>query len=69
MKPARAHEEPTHESDSGSRSAEDVFDKLHESARVFNGQQIWEKRSWSRGEPYGTGVVHRSARWFKPSHT
>jgi hypothetical protein len=36
---------------------EAVFDKLHESAKVFNGQQMWERRSWSKGEPYGTGIV------------
>ena len=47
---------------------EAVFDKLHESAKVFNGQQMWERRSWSKGEPYGTGIVYRSSWWFKPSY-
>jgi adenylate cyclase len=47
---------------------EAVFNKLHESAKVFNGQQIWERRSWSKGEPYGTSVVYRSSWWFKPSY-
>jgi adenylate cyclase len=47
---------------------EAVFDKLHESAKVFNGQQMWERCSWSKGEPYGTTVVYRSAWWFKPSY-
>ena len=47
---------------------EPVFNKLHESAKVFNGQQMWERRSWAKGEPYGTSVVYRSCWWFKPSY-
>ncbi len=45
-----------------------VFDKLHESSKVFNGQNMWETRSWAKGEPYGTSVVYRSSWWFKPSY-
>lgn len=47
---------------------EAVYKKLHDSAKLFNGQQMWERRSWSKGEPYGTSVVYRSSWWFKPSY-
>jgi class 3 adenylate cyclase len=47
---------------------ESVYNRLHHSAKLFNGQQMWEKRSWLKGEPYGTRVVYRSAWWFSPSY-
>ena len=47
---------------------EAVFTKLHDSAKFFNGQSMWERRSWAKGEPYGAGTVYRSAWWFKPSY-
>jgi class 3 adenylate cyclase len=46
---------------------EAVYTELHDSARLYNGQAIWERRSWSKGEPYSTSTVYRSAWWFKPS--
>jgi class 3 adenylate cyclase len=46
---------------------ESVFKKLHDSAKIYNGQPIWEHRTWQKGEPYGAGIVYRSAWWFKPS--
>jgi adenylate cyclase len=47
---------------------EPVFKKLHDSAKLFNGQPIWERRTWQKGETYGAGVVYRSSWWFKPSY-
>jgi class 3 adenylate cyclase len=47
---------------------EAAYNKLHDSAKLFNGQQMWERRSWSKGEPYGTSAVYRSAWWLKPSY-
>jgi adenylate cyclase len=47
---------------------EPVFKKLHDSAKLFNGQPIWERRTWQKGEPYAAGVVYRSSWWFKPSY-
>ncbi len=45
-----------------------VFDKLNTCARLYNGQQLWERRSWAKGKPYGTEAVYRSSWWFKPSY-
>jgi adenylate cyclase len=47
---------------------EAVFNQLHDSAKLFNGQQMWESRTWSKGEPYGTNAVYRSSWWLKPSY-
>ena len=47
---------------------EPVFKKLHDSAKLYNGQSIWERRSWAKGEPYGARTVYRSSWWFKPSY-
>jgi adenylate cyclase len=46
---------------------EAVFNKLNDSAKSFNGQQMWEGRTWSKGEPYGTNAIYRSSWWLKPS--
>jgi class 3 adenylate cyclase len=46
---------------------EPVYKKLHDSAKFYNGQPMWERRTWQKGEPYGAGYVYRSAWWFKPS--
>ena len=46
----------------------EVFGKLHASAKFFNGNAMWERRSWARGNPYGTGTVYRSSWWLKPSY-
>jgi hypothetical protein len=45
-----------------------VFKKLNDSAKFYNGQSMWEKRSWAKGEPYGAGSVYRSSWWLKPSY-
>src|SRR5580700_10545861 len=37
---------------------EPVFKKLHQSAKLYDGQSIWERRTWQKGEPYGAGVVY-----------
>jgi len=47
---------------------EAVYNKLHDSAKLFNGQRMWEGRTWSKGEPYGTSAVYRSCWWLKPSY-
>lgn len=47
---------------------EEVYDKLHDSAKLYGGQDMWERRSWAKGEPYGTGTVYRSSWWVKPSY-
>jgi adenylate cyclase len=47
---------------------EPVFKKLHQSAKLYDGQSIWERRTWQKGEPYGAGIVYRSSWWFKPSY-
>lgn len=47
---------------------EAVYDKLHDSAKLYGGQEMWERCSWAKGEPYGTGTVYRSSWWLKPSY-
>lgn len=47
---------------------EAVYDKLHDSAKRFDGQDMWERRSWAKGERYGTATVYRSSWWLKPSY-
>jgi adenylate cyclase len=47
---------------------EAVYKKLHDSAKLFGGQDMWETRSWAKGAPYGTGTVYRSCWWLKPSY-
>jgi adenylate cyclase len=47
---------------------EAVYDMLHDSAKLSDGQNMWERRSWAKGEPYGTGTVFRSSWWMKPSY-
>ena len=47
---------------------EAVYDVLHQSAKLSDGQNMWERRSWAKGEPYGTGTVYRSSWWMKPSY-
>lgn len=47
---------------------EAVYGALHDSAKLFDGQNMWERRSWAKGKPYGTGTVYRSAWWLKPSY-
>lgn len=47
---------------------EAVYNKLHDSAKFFEGQDIWERRSWAKGQPYGSGTVYRSSWWLKPSY-
>jgi adenylate cyclase len=47
---------------------EAVYDKLHDSAKLYGGQEMWERCSWANGEPYGTGTVYRSSWWLKPSY-
>jgi len=47
---------------------EPVFKKLHQSAKLYDGQSMWERRTWQKGEPYGAGVVYRSSWWFRPSY-
>jgi uridylate cyclase len=46
----------------------DVFAKLNDSAKLFNGAAMWESRTWPKGEPYGTKSVYRSSWWLKPSY-
>jgi adenylate cyclase len=46
----------------------DVFTKLNDSAKFFNGTAMWEQRSWANGEVYGTNTVYRSSWWMKPSY-
>ena len=47
---------------------ETVYDMLHDSAKLSDGQNMWERRSWAKGEPYGTCTVYRSSWWMKPSY-
>jgi class 3 adenylate cyclase len=47
----------------------DVFARLNNSAKFFNGTAMWEARSWAKGTPYGTNSVYRSSWWLKPSYT
>ena len=47
---------------------EPVFKKLHQSAKLYDGQSMWERRTWQKGEPYGAGIVYRSSWWIKPSY-
>ena len=47
---------------------EAVYDMLHDSAKLSDGQNMWERRSWAKGEPYGTGTVYRSSWWMRPSY-
>lgn len=47
---------------------EAVYNMLHDSAKLSDGQNMWERRSWAKGEPYGTGTVYRSSWWMKPSY-
>jgi adenylate cyclase len=47
---------------------EAVFKKLHDSAKSYNGQSMWERRSWARGGPYGASIVYRSPWWLRPSY-
>lgn len=47
---------------------EAVYDMLHDSAKLSDGQNMWERRSWAKGEPYGIGTVYRSCWWLKPSY-
>ncbi|MEQ1947406.1 MAG: adenylate/guanylate cyclase domain-containing protein [Bryobacteraceae bacterium] len=47
---------------------EAVYDMLHDSAKLSDGQNMWERRSWAKGEPYGTDTVYRSCWWMKPSY-
>jgi hypothetical protein len=44
---------------------EAVYDKFHDSAKLFDGQGMWERRSWAKGKPYGTDTVYCSSWWFK----
>ena len=46
---------------------ENVFKKLDNTAKFYNGQSVWERRTWQKGEPYGAGIVYRTSWWFKPS--
>ncbi len=48
---------------------DDVFKRLNESARLFNGNSMWEQRSWPNGIVYETGTIYRSSWWMKPSYT
>ena len=47
---------------------EAVYEKLHDSAKLYGGQDMWENRSWAKGAPYGTGTVYRSCWRLKPSY-
>lgn len=47
---------------------ETVFKKLHDSAKLYNGQSMWERRTWEKGKLYGASTVYRSSWWLKPSY-
>jgi adenylate cyclase len=47
---------------------EDVFSMLDASVKVFNGNNLWEPRSWAAGRDYGTQTIYRSSWWFRPSY-
>jgi adenylate cyclase len=47
---------------------EAVFKKLHDSAKLYDGQSMWERRSWSKGASYSANIVCRSGWWLKPSY-
>lgn len=46
---------------------ESVYNALHQSAKQFNGADMWERRSWPNGVKYGNKAVYRSSWWLKPS--
>ena len=46
----------------------DVFTRLNDSAKFFNGAAMWESRSWEKGTLYGTNAIYRSSWWLKPSY-
>ena len=44
-----------------------VHNLLHQSAKLFNGENMWENRLWPNGAKYGNNTVYRSSWWLKPS--
>jgi adenylate cyclase len=55
------------ESGYSSYITEGVFNALNESAKRYDGKEIWEQRSWKAGAAYGTGIIYRSNWWRRPS--
>ena len=47
----------------------DVYKRLNESARLSNGNNMWEQRAWASGIAYGTNTIYRSSWWWRPSYS
>jgi adenylate cyclase len=45
----------------------DVYQKLNDASKLFNGGNMWEQRTWANGTAYGTSTIYRSSWWWKPS--